>query len=45
MTEIGCVSHLSTEPVTEVEREAEADGDMGPAEGCLSIGSLKGATL
>ena len=36
---------FSTEPVTEVEREAEADGAMGPAEGCLSIGSLKGATL
>jgi len=36
---------FTTEPVTEVEHEAEAGGERSPADGCLSIGSLKGETL
>jgi ferritin-like protein len=34
---------FTTEPVTEVEHEAEADGDGGAAVGSLRIGSLKGS--
>ena len=36
---------FTTEPVTEVEAEVEAGGGDGEAEGSLSIGSLRGATL
>jgi ferritin-like protein len=36
---------FTTEPVTEVEKEAEAGGESGPGDGSLSIGSLKGETL
>jgi ferritin-like protein len=36
---------FTTEPVTEVEKEAEAGGEMSPPDGGLSIGSLKGETL
>jgi ferritin-like protein len=36
---------FTTEPVTEVEAEVEAGGGDGEAEGSLSIGSLRRATL
>ena len=36
---------FTTEPVTEVEKEAEVGGEPGSGGGSLSIGSLKGETL